>query len=337
MITIDGSIGYGQVLRTSIALSAITLKPVKVINIRRGREKPGLMPQHLMGVRIAGELCNAQIKGLGLGSTEIEFIPKELNVTDRKIDIGTSGSIGLLLQTLTPLMIFSDKETVLEIKGGTSGLGCPSIEFLKYVTFPVLSKLGIPQPEIEIVRQGFYPKGNGLVRIKFYPVKKLKSVNLLERGKVKTIKGVSIAGSLPKHVADRQSNTAKNTLGDYDVSISSTNVNTLSLGTSITLWAECESSILGSDNIGKRGVPAERIGEECAKELIASIESKAALDKYMADQILLFLALADGKSEITVEKITDHVKTNIKVIEQMLGTKAAIEDTRIIIGGSSVL
>lgn len=335
MIEINGSIGYGQVLRTSIAISALTLKPVRIFNIRKGRSKPGLMPQHLTGVKIAGEFCNAEIKGLQLGSTEVEFIPKYFNVSDRKINIGTAGSIGLLLQTLAPLMVFADKSVTLEIIGGTAGLGSPTIQFIKHITFPILSKLGIPLPEIEIIREGFYPKGNGLVKIKFFPVKKLKPIQLIERGKIKSIAGVSIAGSLPLSVAERQANTARKILLDYvdNVDIHSYAADTLSPGTSITLWGECENTILGADNIGKKGVKAEIIGEQCARELITSVESKDTLDKYMADQILLFLALADGKSEVIVEKITEHVETNIRVIKQMLNTEIDVEDKKISVEG----
>src|SRR3989442_9104858 len=159
MIEIDGSIGYGQVLRTSIALSSLLLKPIKIFNIRKGRTKPGLMPQHFAGVKTAGEFCNSEIKGLKVGSTEIEFIPGELNVFDKKIDIGTAGQITLLLQTIFPLLIFSAKEVSLEIRGGTSGLGAPSIQFVQNVTFPILSKFGIPNPEIEVIQEGFYPRG----------------------------------------------------------------------------------------------------------------------------------------------------------------------------------
>ncbi len=339
MIEIDGSIGYGQVLRTAVSLSALTLKPVRIFNIRKGRPKAGLAAQHLTGVKIAGEFCNAEIKGLQLGSTEIEFIPTGLNATNRKIDIGTSGSIPLLLQVLTPLMIFTDKSTTLEITGGTSGLGSPSMEYLKYITFPILSKLGMQQPDIEIIRQGFYPRGNGMVEIKFYPVKKLQAIRLTDRGEVKAIKGISVAGTLPLSVAERQANAAEKILRGYcdNIQLSSVARDTLSPGTSITLWAECENSILGSDSIGKKGIRAETIGEECTRELIASIESKAALDKYMADQCLLFLALADGKSEVTVEKITEHVKTNIRVIEQMLDVQTDIQDRKITIEGGFVL
>jgi RNA 3'-terminal phosphate cyclase (ATP) len=338
MITIDGAIGWGQVLRSTIALSALTLKPVRIINIRKGRPKPGLMAQHLMGVKIAGEFCNAEIKGLRLYSTEVEFIPKSFNVFDKKIDIGTAGQISLLLQTLTPLLIFSDKEVSLEIIGGTAGLGAPTIQFLQYVTFPILSKLGVKEPEIEIIKEGFYPRGGGIVKIKFFPLKKLRAITLTEKEGVKKINGISIAGSLPKNVAERQANAAKKFLeerGFENIEINSKVVNTLSPGTSITLWAECENTILGNDNIGKKGIRAEVIGEECAKGLIKSIESNAALDKFMSDQIIPFIALAEGKSLVKVEEITEHCRTNISVCEQMLGCKFEIdkEEKRIEVEG----
>ncbi len=327
---IDGAIGYGQVLRSSIALSCLTLKPVRIFNIRKGRPKPGLMAQHLTGVKVAGEFCNAEIKGLKIGSTELEFIPKSFKIEDRRIDIGTAGQISLLLQTLIPLLIFGGKEVKLEIVGGTAGIGAPTIHYTKNIFFHLISKLGVKIPEMEVKKEGFYPKGGGIVKVNFYPVKKLNSIKLTERGKVKCIRGISVAGSLPEHVAERQASSAIKLLKEYgfeDAKILTSTVKTFSPGTSITLWAECENSVIGADNIGKIGVKAEKIGEECASELIASLESKAALDKYMADQILVFLALADSESLVTVEKITQHCITNVKVIEQMLGIKFNVEES----------
>ncbi len=326
MIVIDGSIGYGQVLRTALALSALTLKPIKVINIRKQRERPGLMPQHLTGVKIIGEFCNAEIKGAKLHSTEIEFIPKEHVPTDKVIDIGTAGSIPLLLQTLTPLLLFSDKEVTLEIKGGTAGLGSPTIEYVKYITFPLIASLGLHLSEVQIIKQGFYPKGQGAVKVKFDPVKKMNAINLIERGDVQNIHGISFAGSLPQHVADRQKWAAMKLLNEHELDshIQTSFEKTESPGTSITLIAHCKKTILGADAIGKLGVRAEEIGRKCAEELIASIKSNAALDKWMTDQILIFLALAHGKSQVTVEKITEHCQTNIRVIEQMLDLKFEI-------------
>lgn len=335
MITIDGSIGEagGQILRTAIGLSALLLKPVRIINIRKNRSNPGLKAQHLTGVQIAGEFTNAEIKGLKLNSTEIEFIPKSHSFKSRKIDIGTAGSIGLLLQTLTPLLIFADDEVTLDIIGGTAGLGSPTIQYTQHVTFPVLNKFGIPLPDIEIVREGFYPKGQGQVKITFHPAEKLNSVKLLERGKIKSIKGISVVGSLPEDIAERQANSAKKNLIEHgypDAQIEKKIAETASPGTSITLWSECENSILGFDTIGKLGKPAEEIGGECGQELIKSLESNAALDKWMSDQIIPFLALAK-KGEVKVEKITEHCGTNMLVTQQILDMKFDIDGTSRII------
>ncbi|MEM5829604.1 MAG: RNA 3'-terminal phosphate cyclase [Candidatus Aenigmatarchaeota archaeon] len=327
MILIDGAEGWGQVLRTSIALSALTLKPVRVINIRATRPKPGLMPQHLTGIKIAAEFCDAEVSGLEYGSMEVEFRPKKFDVKDKTIDIGTAGSISLLLQTLTPMLVFANKKVTLEIIGGTAGLGSPTIEFTKFVTFPILNKLGLPLPEIEILKQGFYPRGGGRVRITFTPIKLLTSVNLTDPGKILAIKGISIAGSLPESVALRQAEAAKQVLSKIteNVQIQHFSVATYSQGTSITLWAETENSILGVDNLGKRGVRAEDIGRTAAQDLMKSIQSKAALDKFMADQIIPFLALAHGKSLVTVEEITQHCISNIFVCEKILGCKFSVD------------
>jgi len=327
MIIIDGSEGWGQVLRTSIALSALTLKPVKVTNIRASRPRPGLMPQHLMGIKIAAEFCDAEVSGLQFGSMEVEFSPKKTDVKDKIIDIGTAGSIPLILQTLTPLLAFAGKEVTLEIIGGTAGLGSPTIEYVKCVTFPILNKLGLPLPEIETLKQGFYPRGGGRVRITFEPSKLLNYVNLVDPGKVLSIKGISIAGGLPESVALRQAEPAKQFLSKIteNIQIDSTSLNTYSQGTSITLWAETENSILGSDNIGKRGVRAEDIGRQAAEELLKSVQSKATLDKFMSDQIIPFIALAHGKSSVTVEEITQHCLSNISVCEKILGCKFSVD------------
>ncbi len=338
MIEIDGAIGYGQVLRTAIALSALMLRPIRIFNIRKGRPKPGLMAQHLTGVKIAGEFCNADIKGLQLGSTEVEFIPKSFAVSDKKIDIGTAGQISLLLQTLTPLLIFSKKPVNLEIVGGTAGLGAPTIQYIKHVTFPLLTKLGVKMPEIEIDREGFYPKGGGRIKIKFQPVEKLNAIEIMEQGEIKSIKGLSICGKLPEKIAERQADAARKKLLDhgFEADIEHFSVNTLSPGTSITLWAECQNTILGADKIGKRGMPAEKIGQMAAMELIKSIQSGAGLDKFMADQIIPFLALADGRSKIKVEEITKHCRTNMVVTEQILGVKFDVKDKIISVNGLSI-
>lgn len=320
MIEIDGAIGGGQILRTAVGLSTLTLKPFRIFNIRKNRPKPGLKAQHLAGVKVAGEFCKADIIGMKIGSTKLDFIPHSDNFSDKDVDIGTSGSIQLLLQTITPAMIFSNKPVTLQIKGGTAGFGAPTVEYMKYVIIPMLDKLGFCQPRIEIFRQGFYPKGGGIVKVRFFPTKQLNSLKLVERGEVINIGGFSLAGKLPLSVADRQAKAAKKVLAEngFEVKIESSSVPTFSAGTSITIFAECQNTILGSDEIGKIGKRAETVGEDAATGLISSIKSGKALDKYMSDQIIPFIALAKGRSEITVEEITEHVRSNIFVTEKIL-------------------
>jgi RNA 3'-terminal phosphate cyclase (ATP)/RNA 3'-terminal phosphate cyclase (GTP) len=340
LIVIDGKEAGGQILRTALGLSAITSKPIKVINIRGAKKGGvGLKTQHLEGVLAVAQLCNAEVKGAALGSTEIEFIPKKLENKELNVKISTAGSIGLLYQSLQIPAAFTDDIVRINVNGGsTASLWSPPITYIQNVFLPIVRKMGY-NAEIKIIKHGFYPKGGSETEIIVYPIKKLNTIKLTSPGKVNRIKGISICSSLlPKHIVERQTNSAIKTLKDYgfdDIRISSQAVKTLSPGTSITLWAECENTILGSDNIGKKGVRAEVIGEECAKKLIRTIESQAALDKFMSDQILIFLALADGISEIKVEEITDHVKTNISVCEQILGCKFKVDekDRRIEVDG----
>ncbi len=328
MIEIEGSIGGGQILRTVVGLSALTLKPFRMINIRKNRPKPGLKAQHLAGVKVAGEMCRAEIRGTKIGSTKLEFVPRSHDFSDKDVDIGTAGSVQLLLQTITPTLIFSDKPVTIKIKGGTAGLGAPTAEYTKFVIFPMLSKLGFSPPEMGILKQGFYPRGGGVVKVKFFPTTQLKSVRLVECGEVKNIRGFSIAGRLPASVAERQAKAAKKVLSDngFEGEIESTNVQTLSAGTSATIFAECQNTILGADEIGKIGKRAEKVGEDTAISLVSSINSGKAFDKCMSDQIIPFIALAKGRSEITVEDFTDHVRTNILVTEKILGVEFEVDE-----------
>ncbi|MCS4541780.1 MAG: RNA 3'-terminal phosphate cyclase [Euryarchaeota archaeon] len=329
MVIIDGKTAGGQLLRSSLGLSAITGKPIKFINIRGARAGgAGLKSQHLEGVLAVAQLCDAEVKGAKLGSTEIEFIPEKLKARELNIELPTAGSIGLLYQSLQVASAYANDIVKIKIKGGsTASTWSPPVQYTQNVFLPIVKKIGY-NAEIKIIKEGFYPKGGALVEITVYPVKKLNSIQLTEPGEVKSIKGISIAGSLPEHVAVRQANAAKKFFIDrnfLEVDIPYQTVNTMSPGTSITLWAECENTVLGSDNIGKKGKPAEKVAEEAALELINSIKSGAALDKYMADQILVFLSLCDSESKVTVEKITEHCLTNIGVIEKILPVKFEIK------------
>ncbi len=330
---IDGSVGYGQMLRSSIALSALTLKPIKVTNIRKSRCRPGLLAQHLTGAETAAEFCRAETKGLELGSTEVEFYPKRIEIPSHKrIDIGTAGNIALLLQTLTPLLVFAGKDVALEIIGGTDVKWGPTVSYFQNVFCHFLERMGA-DIHAEVLKHGFFPRGGGLVKVVYKPAKNLNSLVLTERGKLKGINAISIASEqLAKaKVAERQVEGLENVLKDVEANVQY--VPSASIGSSVFAFAEFENCRLAASAIGERGIPAEKVGEEAGKSLQKSIEANACFDEFMSDQIIPFMALAEGRSEVLVPEITQHVKTNILVCEQLLGVKFKTEGKRISVDG----
>lgn len=340
MIEIDGSIGGGQVLRMAVGLSTLLQEPIKVINIRTNRKeaKPGLRPQHITGVKVLSQFSDAIVSGLEEGSTTVQFTPKKLQVDSKKIDIGTAGSITLLLQSLLPVLVFTKKPISLEIKGGTEVNWSPPVQYYQNVAFPLLRKLGA-EIDLEVIKHGYYPKGGGIVKVNSKPVKKLRAWNCLSRGEIQSLLIDSTFGGFSKDFAKAQGEAAIRTLQYHypnaKISMNFKTVETLSPGTSCTCYALCENSILGGSSLGERAVNPEIVGQEAAEDLVRSLKGQACLDKYMADQILPFLALAQGTSTVSVEGITEHVITNIKTIEKILPVKFQIKGKEISVQGMS--
>ncbi len=323
LISIDGSYleGGGQIARTSVALSAVTEKPCKVINIRKGRKKPGLKAQHLKGIEAVVKLTNGKVKGLTIGSNEIEFTPGKIKGGKYKIDVGTAGSISLILQTLVPACLHADKKVELEIIGGTDVKWSPTMSYFEGVFCGNLKKMGI-EIESKVLKTGFYPKGGGIVNVKILPCEKIHPVNWIERGEIKRVECWSFASKkLEKaEVAERQ---IKGFEEIFKVDSKIKYVNSLSTGTSITAHAHC-NTILGACALGELGKKAEDVGKECAELLKKQLDSNACLDRQMADQILPYMALA-GSGKVSVAEITKHARTNMWVIEQFLPVKFKIE------------
>jgi len=335
MIDIDGSIGEGggSVLRVAVALSAVSRKPVHIYNIRANRPRPGLAPQHMHSVEALAKLTNARVDGLSIRSTELTFEPGVVEGGQYRVDVGTAGSITLILQALMPAAAFASKSVEVEITGGTDVPMAPSIDYLKNVTIPMLRKMGY-LGEVELVRRGHYPRGGGIVQAKIEPVKKLGAIRLIEAGRVRRIAGISHCVRLPTHIATRQAHAAKLALlraghADAVIKVDSPQANLdpqLGPGTGITIWAETErGAILGESCLGRPGKPAEQVGREAARGLLNQLKTGSAFDRYLTDQIIPYMVMAEGSSEITTADLTLHTLTNIGLIEKILGVKFEVE------------
>ncbi|NCO80515.1 RNA 3'-phosphate cyclase, partial [bacterium] len=260
MIEIDGSIGEagGQVLRTACALSAVTKKPCRVFNVRKGRSKPGLMPQHLLGIQALAQLCNGRLEGDFLGSEEIKFYPGEINGsrTSINVKIETAGSITLVLQTLIPPSLFTPAPIKITFDGGaTDTFFSPSVDHFRYVFLKTLEKMG-GKVEVNILRRGYYPEGGAKVEVKISPTK-LKNLNLTERGSLKKILVISGASNAlkEKRVAERQIAGVREVLGKLKLPTEEKieYYDTRCPGSQLSLVAEFENTVIGTDNLGKLG------------------------------------------------------------------------------------
>ncbi len=356
MIKLDGSYleGGGQIVRTALALSTLTGEAFEVTNIRKGRPNPGLKAQHLYCVKALQKLCSAKVDGAYLGSEYLKYYPNKIGGKIISIDIGTAGSISLLLQAILLPSLFANKKVRLKITGGTDVKWAMSYDFFKEIFVPQIKKY--VDIKIDLIKRGYFPKGGGKVDIKINQKYKLSDFNtfeefweflkenapkieLINQGNLQQIKGISHASKFLEkaNIAERQARAAKLILSKYScpINIRTEYCDTLSPGSGITLYAifseELDSNpiILGGDALGERGKRAESVGKEAADNLIKQIESKAAVDEHMSDNLIPFLALFGGK--IKVAEITNHTKTNIYTTEQFLGKVFSVDEENNII------
>jgi RNA 3'-phosphate cyclase len=344
MIDIDGSYGEGggQILRTSISLAALTLKPVRVRNIRANRPQAGLKNQHLGAIELAARLVNATVEGLEVGSTEVTFQPRQRRGGEFDYNVGTAGSISLLLQAVLPPAILAADPVTFRLHGGTDVSWSPPIDYLREVFAPVVATLG-PTIEIQQLRRGHYPRGGGQVVCRVAPVRSLTNIRSIEFGGLKEIFGISHCVRLPSHIAERQAVAARDVLRERLGIESSIQTESypkasdphLSPGSGIVLWAKSESgAVIGSDQLGEKGERAEIVGTKAAMHLVKELSAGKAIDSHLCDMLVPYLAIAEGLSEVGVTEITSHLVTNIWTIEKILGTRIELEGT---IGESGVL
>ncbi|UCG29170.1 MAG: RNA 3'-terminal phosphate cyclase [candidate division WOR-3 bacterium] len=329
MVEIDGGHleGGGQILRTAVGLSAVTAEPVHISHIRKGRDKPGLRPQHLHGIAAAGQICNAECQGLKMNSTEVTFNPGRISGGTYLIDTRTAGSVTLVLQTLVPIAICANSPVELIIRGGTAVPFSPSIDYFRHVFCSMLGMYGVSM-ELEVRHHGFYPKGGGEVFARIIP-SDMRVFRLKYRGSVNKIRVWITASNHLKtaKVAERILDGFSMVFSDPDLTLSY--VDASSPGCFITACACCDHSMIGASALGKRGRPAEEVGQNAADSLKKAIETDASVDVWMVDQLIPFMALAThrtgGSSEVCIPSLTKHAQTNIWVTQKFLGVSFSME------------
>lgn len=328
MIIIDGSYGEGggQILRSAVALSIITNKPVEIRNIRAKRDNPGLRPQHVAAIKILAELSDAEIHNLAVGSSTIRFMPKSIKKQKIKFDIGTAGSISLALQALIPSISLTNNYAEIELIGGTDVKWSPTIDYIKYVLRDAYKAIGI-EFDLEIVKRGYYPKGGGLVRCIIKPAK-LSSLNLITVPRIEP-KIISVCSMLPKHVAERQVAAAISRLERERVRCNTSSISiarAISPGSSILVYTTSDyGPFIGGDAIGEKGKPAEKVGLEAADRFLKPYLRGASVDAHLADMLVLPLSLAK-QSRFVVDEVSRHLETNLYIVKSMISCNYSIEE-----------
>lgn len=316
-----------------MGLSALLGREVHVKNIRAKRPNPGLRAQHITGIKAVAALSDAETKGLELASTDLFFTPRRKMSGSFKFDVGTAGSISLVLQALMPAAAFSSAGSEFEITGGTDVRWSPTIDYVRFVVLPILSRLGYVA-ELKLLRRGHYPKGGGRVSMRVQPCEGLRPLLLTERLEIKEVRGISHCVRLPSHVAQRQASAAQDFLKKMDhlnvfVKLETYPPETdphIAPGSGIVLYTGEESgTVLGADSVGERGKPAEEVGRQAARQLVEEIKSNAPIDRHMSDILIPYLAVADGESEFRTSQITMHAITNAKIAELVSGAEIRID------------
>jgi RNA 3'-phosphate cyclase len=320
MIEIDGGEGGGQILRSALALSILTGRPFKLVNIRANRSKPGLQPQHLMCVRAAGTVCGATYKGAANGSAVLYFEPGPVKPGKYTFTIGTAGSTSLVLHTVyLPLALRGNEPSEVTITGGTHNQHAPCYHFLETTWAAYLKRMGV-RVELEMVRPGFYPRGGGEIRATIHPCSRVNGLNLTTCPELTTAGGFSVFAGLPETVGKRQARRLSTRMKSRGVEphIPTEEWEAANPGTVAAVifrQAPVPPLFFG---LGERGKPAESVADDAADEAIAFRDSGCPVDPHSADQLLLPLAFSPDASEYLTSEVTRHTTTNIATVRKFV-------------------
>lgn len=322
-LLIDGAHGEGggQLARLAMALAAITGRSIRLVNIRARRAKSGLAPQHLTALSAVAALCDGCLEGAAIGASEVRFQPGRIRGGTYRFEVGTAGSVTLVLQAVLPVALCADVPSRVTLVGGTDVTRAPPVDYLRWVFLPWLATLG-GRVEIVSLRHGYYPRGGGELTLDIMPGRHLRPLIAESAGPVRRIGGRAHVAHLPRHIAERMAQAARSGLTELapvDIAIEVLgDTEAFGTGGALTLVAETVHGRLGSAVVAQRGVAAERLGHEAARTLAQDIATGAAVDVHAADQLLIYAAMAGQESRFSVRAVSPHAETAMWLIEQFL-------------------
>lgn len=340
MLTIDGGqkSGSGTIVRYTTAFAALLGAPVRVVNARAKRPKPGLRPQHLSSVLACAELCEGTTQGAVVGSSEFTFLPgKRIRGGSFSWDIGTAGSTTMLALSILPLACFAEDPVTARITGGVFQDFAPSPHHMQRVLVPFLHLMGATV-EVRVIRAGYVPQGSGMLELTVQPARQgLRPLVKMEQGAVQQILGVSFASHLQeRQVSERMASTCEARLAEAGFSATIERVTDTTAphaGASLAAWAETSTGcVLGADRAGALRRSSEAIGRFVAATLLEDLNTGATVDRHTADQLILFAALAHGVSQYRTPRRTDHIDSNLWLIEQF-GARGSLQQRDVVIEG----
>ena len=327
MITIDGSYGEGggQILRTSLALSLVTGQPFRIDKIRAGRNKPGLMRQHLTAVNAAAEVGNARVSGNSIGSRAVSFAPQGIRSGRFHWIIGTAGSCTLVLQAILPALMIADGPSEIILEGGTHNPHAPPFDFLAKAFLPVIKRMG-PRILAELERPGFFPAGGGLLRVTVDPAFSLSPLEILGRSAIRRQTARALVANLPLHIARRELDVvnAKMRLPKNDL-IATTVENAKGPGNILTIEIESDTLTEVFTGFGQRGLPAEKVAGRTVSQVIDYLSASVPVGRHLADQLLVPMAIAGGGAFLTLAP-SRHTLTNIDIIRHFMDLSVDVNE-----------
>lgn len=324
MLYIDGSQGEGggQVVRSSLALSVLTQTPVAIGNIRAGRKQPGLKQQHVTAAAATARICGAEIEGAEVRSRQLVFRPGEVLGGEYQFDVGTAGSVTLVLQTILPALLVADTSTRLVLKGGTHNAWAPPFDFLAKAFLPLVGRMG-PRVSVELERPGFYPAGGGVLGVEVEPATRLFGFDLLDRGQVRACRVRSMVAELPIEIGQRECTTIRKKT-DWPQKCFQVEEVTNSLGPGNVVMIEFESQNVTEvfTGFGRRGVRAEHVASSVLREAREYLKADVPVGPHLADQLILLLGVSAhqgaGGGSFRTQSLTKHSTTQIELLQQFL-------------------